>query len=178
MVNHYFETNWFYGIFVVQLLFSKITGLVTTNHKWLTIFWSFCYWGIKLFYTNSFTNPISRRTGPSGQEEWVGNSLVQKGGDDLYTVTDTLYNSAISNAKIDVRFFNETDSSQSTLTVENVETDYDNLFNYFCKVQFNDPDQGMIADLKASDEESFEVFGKSIFFSSKISTIGGVRPMS
>ena len=177
MVNHYFETNWFYGIFVVQLLFSKITGLVTTNHQWLTRFWSFCYWGIKLFYTNSFTNPISRRTGPSGQEEWVGNSLVQKGGDDLYTVTDTLYNSAISNAKIDVRFFNETDSSQSTLTVENVETDYDNLFNYFCKVQFNDPDQGMIADLKASDEESFEVFGKSIFFV-QISTIGGVRPMS
>ena len=115
------------------------------------------------FLTNPFTNPILRRTGPSGQEEWVGNSLVQKGEDDLYTVTDTLYNSAISNAKIDVRFFNETDSSQSTLTVENVETDYDNLFNYFCKVQFNDPDQGMIADLKASDEESFEVFGKSIF---------------
>ena len=112
------------------------------------------------FQTNPLTYPVLRRTGPSGQEEWVGNSLVQKGDDDLYTVADTLYNSAISNAKIDVRFFNETDSSQSTLTVQNVETDYDNLFNYFCKVQFNDPDQGMIADLKASDEESFEVFGK------------------
>ena len=148
---------------MVQLLFSKITGLVTTNHKWLSRLIVLLL--RNQFLTNPFTNPILRRTGPSGQEEWVGNSLVRKGEDDLYTVTDTLYNSAISNAKIDVRFFNETDSSQSTLTVENVETDYDNLFNYFCKVQFNDPDQGMIADLKASDEESFEVFGKSIFLS-------------
>lgn len=129
------------------------------------------------FQTNSLTFPVSRRSGSSGQEQWVGNSLVQKGEDDLYTVTDTLYNSAISNAKIDVRFFNETDSSQSTLTVQNVETDYDNLFNYFCKVQFNDPDQGMIADLKSSDEESFEVFGKSNFLRLSKPTIGGVRPM-
>ena len=113
--------------------------------------------------SESTLNCFLRRSGPSGQEEWVGNSLVQKGTDDLYTVTETLYNSAITNANIDVRFFNETDSSQSTLTIQNVETDYDNLFNYFCKVQFNDPEQGMIADLKASDEENFDVFGKQNF---------------
>ena len=93
----------------------------------------------------------------------MGNSLVQKSEDSLYSVTDTMYNSRITNVQIDVEFYNATDSSQSTLTIGNVETDYDELYSYFCKVQYNNPEQGMIADLKASESESFNIYGKLIY---------------